>query len=67
MNPRPRNALILSGLLALSLTACPGTPTGSLTVNVTTPAGVTANVQVSGPNGYSTTVSASTTISQLAS
>jgi hypothetical protein len=41
-------------------------PTGSLTVNVTTPNGVTADVVVTGPGGYTHTVTATTTLSGLA-
>jgi sugar lactone lactonase YvrE len=41
-------------------------PVGSLLVNVSAPNGVTANVLVTGPNGYSKSLSATQTLSNLA-
>ncbi len=72
--------LLSSSLLAFGLTACPTptittptTPTpdpqapqGALSLSITAPTDITPNVLVSGPNGYSKTVIASGTLSNLA-
>jgi glucose/arabinose dehydrogenase len=44
-----------------------GPSTGTLTVTITTPAGVTGNVTVSGPNGYSKALTASQSLAGLPS
>lgn len=73
---RPTSAL-LGAALAL-LTACgggsdsggvtnpPGATTGSLTVTVTAAAGLAPSVQVTGPAGFARTITATTTLSGLA-
>jgi len=56
-------------LLLLGLVACgdPAPPTGSLSIAITgLPAGVTAAVQVSGPGGYTQSVTASRVLAGLA-
>ena len=75
----PRCVLAASALAAaLALAACgsdsskntvtgpPPTDTGSLTVTVTTPAGITGGIVVTGPGSYRKTVTATTTLSGLA-
>jgi sugar lactone lactonase YvrE len=67
-----RAAVALQWLAALALGGCssssgPTAPTtGSLTVTITAPAGVTPSVAVTGPGGYHRTLSATDTLSGLA-
>lgn len=50
----------------LALTSCSTSPTGSLAVNVTgLPAGASADVDISGPSGYSNHVTTTTTLTGL--
>jgi hypothetical protein len=69
--PTPRArlyALAAIGVLTIAA-ACSsdstGPSTGTLTVTVTTPAGVTGNITVTGPSGYSKTVTATQTLTGL--
>jgi sugar lactone lactonase YvrE len=57
--------ILLVGLGLLALLACNSAPKGSLQVSVSTPAGVVAQVEVSGPGGFSQTLSASQSLSNL--
>jgi len=64
--------LLVAIVAVLAATACgssstgPSAPTGSLTVTIATPGGVTPAVTVSGPGGYSRSLSATTTLTGLA-
>jgi streptogramin lyase len=58
-------ALLISIACGSSATAPPASATGSLSVTITAPANVTPSVKVTGPNGYNTTLSATTTLTGL--
>jgi hypothetical protein len=64
----PLGALAAAALV-MGAAACSdsstGPSTGSLTVNITAPAGVTGNVTVTGPNGYSKSLTATETLTSL--
>lgn len=65
-------SLLGAAAIAVVLTACgsgggsSAPKTGAAAIVVTAPAGVTGNVTVSGPNGYSTSVSTTTLLTGLA-
>lgn len=60
-------ALIITAILAAAGCSSSSAPkTGSLDVTVVAPTGVTGNVTVTGPNSYSKSVSATTTLTGLA-
>jgi sugar lactone lactonase YvrE len=62
-----RQVLFVASILALALTAAlaDSTPTGSLTVRLNAPTGVAPRVTVSGPGGFSATITATTTLPNL--
>ena len=67
---RDARTLIAGAVALLVITACPSTPptapsTGSLTVTITAPSGLTPAVTVSGPNLYSKQLFATTTLTGL--
>jgi ligand-binding sensor domain-containing protein len=68
MKYHARYLILLAGAVACSSgggdTTAPPT-TGSLTVTITVPAGVTANVSVTGPGNFAQTLNATTTIGAL--
>jgi sugar lactone lactonase YvrE len=75
LHPTNRSRPRLDALLRIAATgtllagiACSATgpKTGNLAVTITAPAGMTPSVKVAGGNGYSKTISASTTLTSLA-
>jgi sugar lactone lactonase YvrE len=76
MPPRIVNSMLVVGA-AIMVAACgsdsggssdkggTGVTTGALTVTISTPGGVTGSVTISGPSGYSKTLSATTTLTGL--
>lgn len=57
---------LLAGIGLLGLLACSSpAPKGSLQVNISTPAGVVAQVEVNGPGGFTQSLSASQSLSNL--
>jgi hypothetical protein len=62
-----RVAMIGMLVLAAACGSGTGPNTGKLTVTVTAPTGITPTVAVTGPNGYSKALTATTTLSGLAS
>ena len=71
---RTRAAVVLGALGGLALFGCggssgstgPSVTTGSLTVTITAPAGVTPSVTLTGPAGYHQSLSATATLTALA-
>ncbi|HTA73192.1 MAG TPA: hypothetical protein VK733_02915 [Gemmatimonadaceae bacterium] len=62
--PKPRIAFLVA-LVACSAPASGPSSNGRLTVTIVAPAGVTANVQVSGPAGYARSLHATETLTGL--
>jgi hypothetical protein len=58
-------AVVTLAIVAACSDSSTGPSTGTLTVNITTPAGITGSVTVSGPNGYTKTLTATQSLTGL--